>query len=68
MQGPHLESLIQRAIKYKNENGEKYVEIKYLLLAFAQDERFGQKFMKDFQIPHPTLSECACLCHCLIKV
>ncbi|KAH7532337.1 hypothetical protein FEM48_Zijuj04G0009100 [Ziziphus jujuba var. spinosa] len=43
-------------IQYKNENGEADVEVKYLILAFAQDERFGKKFMKDFQIPHPTLT------------
>ncbi|XP_060672871.1 uncharacterized protein LOC132803624 [Ziziphus jujuba] len=54
--GPSLQSLIQRAIQYKNENGEADVEVKYLILAFAQDERFGKKFMKDFHIPHPTLT------------
>ncbi|KAH7520237.1 hypothetical protein FEM48_Zijuj08G0122900 [Ziziphus jujuba var. spinosa] len=56
MQGPYLECLIQRAIQYKNENGDADVEIKYLILALTQDELFGKKFFQDFLISQKTLT------------
>ncbi|KAH9331808.1 hypothetical protein KI387_003916, partial [Taxus chinensis] len=50
MLGRDLEALIQRSRDYKKEYGDSFVSVEHLLLAFAQDKRFGQQLFKDFQI------------------
>ncbi|XP_011014207.1 PREDICTED: chaperone protein ClpB3, chloroplastic-like [Populus euphratica] len=55
MLGRDLETLIQRARKYKMEYGDSFVSVEHLVLGFAQDQRFGKQLFKDFQISLQTL-------------
>lgn len=55
MLGRDLESLIQRAREYKKEYGDSFVSVEHLVLAFAQDQRFGKHLFKDFQISQKAL-------------
>ncbi|KDP27212.1 hypothetical protein JCGZ_19911 [Jatropha curcas] len=55
MLGRDLEALIQRAREYKKEYGDSFVSVEHLVLAFAQDQRFGKQLFKDFQISLQTL-------------
>ncbi|KAI5665716.1 hypothetical protein M9H77_15569 [Catharanthus roseus] len=50
MLGRDLEALIQRARDYKKEYGDSFISVEHLVLAFAQDNRFGKQLFKDFQI------------------
>uniref|UniRef100_A0A2P2PHQ8 Uncharacterized protein MANES_02G051600 n=1 Tax=Rhizophora mucronata TaxID=61149 RepID=A0A2P2PHQ8_RHIMU len=50
MLGRDLEALIQRAREFKKEYGDSFVSVEHLVLAFAQDQRFGRQLFKDFQI------------------
>ncbi|CAI0388269.1 unnamed protein product [Linum tenue] len=50
MLGRDLEGLIQRAREYKKEYGDSFISVEHLVLAFAQDQRFGRQLFKDFQI------------------
>uniref|UniRef100_A0A0C9RHL9 TSA: Wollemia nobilis Ref_Wollemi_Transcript_21734_3306 transcribed RNA sequence n=1 Tax=Wollemia nobilis TaxID=56998 RepID=A0A0C9RHL9_9CONI len=56
MLGRDLEALIQRSRDYKKEYGDSFVSVEHLLLAFAQDKRFGQQLFKDFQISMKSLT------------
>nr|CAD1822601.1 unnamed protein product [Ananas comosus var. bracteatus] len=55
MLGRDLEALIQRAREYKKEYGDSFVSVEHLVLAFADDRRFGKQLFKDFQITLQTL-------------
>ncbi|WCJ25633.1 Chaperone protein ClpB [Euphorbia peplus] len=55
MLGRDLEALIQRARDYKKEYNDSFVSVEHLVLAYAQDSRFGKQLFKDFQISLPTL-------------
>ncbi|KAF9663788.1 hypothetical protein SADUNF_Sadunf17G0088400 [Salix dunnii] len=55
MLGRDLEALIQRAREYKKEYGDSFVSVEHLVLAFAQDQRFGKQLFKDFQVSLQTL-------------
>ncbi|GKU97306.1 hypothetical protein SLEP1_g10470 [Rubroshorea leprosula] len=55
MLGRDLESLIQRAREYKKEYGDSFVSVEHLVLAFAQDQRFGKQLFKDFRISQQAL-------------
>eukprot|EP00249_Psilotum_nudum_P024553 c29216_g1_i1 orf=278-3310(+) len=56
MLGRDLESLIDRARGYKKEYGDSFVSVEHLVLAFAQDKRFGQQLFKEFQLSQKTLA------------
>ncbi|EEF36270.1 chaperone protein ClpB3, chloroplastic [Ricinus communis] len=55
MLGRDLEALIQRARDYKKEYGDSFVSVEHLVLAFAQDQRFGKQLFRDFQISLQTV-------------
>ncbi|CAH9139266.1 unnamed protein product [Cuscuta epithymum] len=55
MLGRDMEALIQRARELKKEYGDSFVSVEHLVLAFAQDRRFGKQLFKDFQITDKTL-------------
>ena len=55
MLGRDLEALIQRARDYKKEYGDSFVSVEHLVLAFAQDKRFGKQLFSDFRLSEKTL-------------
>ncbi|KAJ8750310.1 hypothetical protein K2173_014225 [Erythroxylum novogranatense] len=55
MLGRDLEALIQRAREFKKEYGDQFVSVEHLVLAFAQDQRFGRQLFRDFQVSLPSL-------------
>ncbi|CAA7031312.1 unnamed protein product [Microthlaspi erraticum] len=55
MLGRDLEGLFQRARQYKKDLGDSYVSVEHLVLAFADDKRFGKQLFKDFQISEKSL-------------
>lgn len=56
MLGRDLEALIQRARDFKKKYGDSFVSVEHLVLAYAEDQRFGKQLLKDFQISLNTLS------------
>lgn len=56
MLGRDLEALIERARGFKKEYGDSFISVEHLVLAFAQDKRFGQQLFKDFQISQKALN------------
>lgn len=48
--GRDLEGLINKARGHMKEYGDSFVSVEHLVLAFAQDRRFGQQLFKDFQL------------------
>ncbi|KAL2898655.1 Chaperone protein ClpB3 chloroplastic, partial [Bienertia sinuspersici] len=55
MLGRDLEGLIQKARDYKKEYGDSFVSVEHLVLAFAQDKRFGKQLFSDFRVSEKTL-------------
>ncbi|VVB14584.1 unnamed protein product [Arabis nemorensis] len=55
MLGRDLEGLFQRARQFKKDLGDSYVSVEHLVLAFAEDKRFGKQLFKDFQISEKSL-------------
>ncbi|KAJ8439045.1 hypothetical protein Cgig2_014465 [Carnegiea gigantea] len=55
MLGRDLEALIRRAGDYKKEYGDSFVSVEHLVLAFAQDKRFGKQLFSDFRLSEKTL-------------
>ncbi|XP_010420201.1 PREDICTED: chaperone protein ClpB3, chloroplastic isoform X2 [Camelina sativa] len=55
MLGRDLEGLFQRARQFKKDLGDSYVSVEHLVLAFADDKRFGKQLFKDFQISAKSL-------------
>lgn len=56
MLGRDLEALIDRARGIKKEYGDSFVSVEHLVLAFAQDKRFGQQLFKEFQLSQNALA------------
>ena len=46
--GRSLDTLLDRAEKYRQEFGDDYISIEHLVLAQAQDERFGKGLLQEF--------------------
>ncbi len=55
--GRNLDSLLDRAEKYRTEFDDDYISIEHLVLGFAQDERFGRKLFKEFALTENKLKE-----------
>ena len=55
MLGRDFEGLIQKAREYKKEYGDSFVSVEHLVLAFAQDKRFGKQLFSDFRLSEKTL-------------
>jgi ATP-dependent Clp protease ATP-binding subunit ClpB len=56
MLGRDLEGLIERARGHKKEFGDSFVSVEHLVLAYAQDKRFGLQLFKDFQLTTKALN------------
>lgn len=55
MLGRDLEGLIQKARDYKKEYGDSFMSVEHLVLAFAQDKRFGKQLFSDFRVSEKAL-------------
>lgn len=55
--GRSLDSLLDRAEKYRTEFGDDYISIEHLVLGFAQDDRFGRKLLQDVGLTEKKLKE-----------
>ena len=55
MLGRDLEGLIQKAREYKKEYKDSFVSVEHLVLAFAQDKRFGKQLFSDFRLSEKSL-------------
>ena len=55
--GYSLDSLLDRAEKYRTEFDDDYISIEHLVLGFAQDDRFGRKLLQDVGLSEKQLKE-----------
>lgn len=55
MLGRDFEGLIQKAREYKKEYKDSFVSVEHLVLAFAQDKRFGKQLFNDFRLSEKLL-------------
>ena len=55
--GRSLDSLLDRAEKYRTEFGDDYISIEHLVLGFAQDDRFGKKLLKEVGLTENKLKD-----------
>ncbi|MEM8723454.1 MAG: ATP-dependent chaperone ClpB [Cyanobacteria bacterium P01_G01_bin.39] len=55
--GRSLDSLLDRAEKYRVEFGDDYISIEHLVLGFTQDDRFGRKLLQDVGITENKLKD-----------
>ncbi len=55
--GYSLDSLLDRAEKYRTEFDDDYISIEHLVLGFAQDDRFGRKLLQDVGLSEKKLKE-----------
>ena len=46
--GRSLDSLLDRADKYRQQFGDEYISIEHLVLAFVEDDRFGKALLQEF--------------------
>ena len=55
--GRSLDTLLDRAEKYRTEFGDDYISIEHLVLGFAQDDRWGRKLLKEVGLNEKRLKE-----------
>ena len=55
--GYSLDSLLDRAEKYRTEFDDDYISIEHLVLGFAQDDRFGRKLLQEVGLSEKQLKE-----------
>jgi ATP-dependent Clp protease ATP-binding subunit ClpB len=55
--GRSLDSLLDRAEKYRLEFKDDYISIEHLVLGFAQDDRFGRKLLQEVGLTEKRLKE-----------
>ena len=55
--GYSLDSLLDRAEKYRTEFNDDYISIEHLVLGFAQDDRFGRKLLQEVGLSEKQLKE-----------
>ncbi|WP_319421039.1 ATP-dependent chaperone ClpB [Pleurocapsa sp. FMAR1] len=55
--GYSLDSLLDRAEKYRTEFNDDYISIEHLVLGFAQDDRFGRKLLQEVGLTEKQLKE-----------
>ncbi len=48
--GRSLDSLLDRADKYRTEFGDEYISIEHLVMAFVADDRFGKALYQEFSL------------------
>jgi ATP-dependent Clp protease ATP-binding subunit ClpB len=55
--GRSLDTLLDRADKYRSEFDDDYISIEHLVLGFAKDERIGSKLIKELGLTENKLKE-----------
>lgn len=55
--GRSLDSLLDRSDKFRKEFEDDYISIEHLLLAYAQDDRFGKNLFKEFGLTENKLKD-----------
>ncbi|MCX7593617.1 MAG: ATP-dependent chaperone ClpB [Fischerella sp.] len=55
--GRSLDSLLDRAERYRQEFGDEYISIEHLLLAYARDDRFGKSLFQEFGLDERKLKD-----------
>ena len=55
--GRSLDTLLDRADKYRTEFGDDYISVEHLVLGFAKDDRFGRKLFQEVGITENRLKE-----------
>ena len=55
--GRSLDSLLDRAEKYRTEFGDDYISIEHLVLGFTKDDRFGRKLLQEVGLTEKKLKE-----------
>jgi ATP-dependent Clp protease ATP-binding subunit ClpB len=53
--GRSVDTLLDRAEKYRQEFGDDYISIEHLLLAYPQDDRFGKQFFNEYKLDETRL-------------
>jgi ATP-dependent Clp protease ATP-binding subunit ClpB len=48
--GRSLDTLLDRADKYRKDYGDDYISIEHIILAYPQDEHFGKQFFAEFKL------------------
>ncbi|BAQ65603.1 ATP-dependent chaperone ClpB [Geminocystis sp. NIES-3709] len=48
--GKSLDTLLDRADNYKKEFQDDFISIEHIILAYAQDDRFGKKLLQEFNL------------------
>ncbi len=55
--GRSLDTLLDRAEKFRQEFGDDYISVEHLVLAYSQDERFGKKLFQQLGLSEKKLKE-----------
>ena len=55
--GRSLDSLLDRAEKYRTEFGDDYISIEHLVLGFTRDDRFGRKLLQEVGLTENKLKD-----------
>ncbi len=53
--GRSVDTLLDRADKYRQEYSDEFISIEHLLLAYPQDDRFGKQFFSEFKLEESKL-------------
>ena len=53
--GRSVDTLLDKADKYRQEYGDEFISIEHLLLAYPHDDRFGKKFFTEFKLEESKL-------------
>jgi ATP-dependent Clp protease ATP-binding subunit ClpB len=53
--GRSLDTLLDRADKYRKDYGDDYISIEHIILAYPQDEHFGKQFFAEFKLDESKL-------------
>jgi ATP-dependent Clp protease ATP-binding subunit ClpB len=53
--GRSFDTLLDRAENYRKEYKDDFISIEHLFLAYAQDDRFGKQFFKEFKLEESKL-------------
>jgi len=55
--GQSLDVLLDRAEQWRKSLGDEYISIEHLILAYAKDDRFGQKLFQEFRLSENQLKK-----------
>ncbi len=55
--GRSLDTLLDRADKYRQDFGDEYISIEHLILGYAKDDRLGRELFKEFGLTESKLKD-----------